>query len=154
TIDRDQDMAIFDFAPGSVRTREKLRHRCIGFTGILLPPDQFATDLTGPMRPLSAWWKDDFHLRFCGKCGAWSRGTDRTTACPSCDEPLADTGIHCVTPAAYRTVLEPSADSLMSKVGQRMTLASLGKPDTQKTDANLSVNFAEQSEIFLVNPGF
>ncbi|MDA4629729.1 hypothetical protein NZA98_01130, partial [Escherichia coli] len=35
-----------------------------------------------------------------------------------------------------------------------MTLASLGKPDTQKTDANLSVNFADQSEIFLVNPGF
>ncbi|WGI73305.1 DEAD/DEAH box helicase [Sinorhizobium meliloti] len=154
TIDRDQDMAIFDFAPGSVRTREKLRHRCIGFTGSLLPPDQFATDLTGPMRPLSDWRKDDFHLRFCGKCGAWSRGTEHTTACPSCDEPLSDTPIHCITPGAYRTVLEPSAESLKSKVGQRMTLASLGKPDAQKTDANLSVNFAEQSEIFLVNPGF
>lgn len=154
TIDRDQDMAIFDFAPGSVRTREKLRHRCIGFTGVLLPPDQFATDLAGPIRPLSPWRKDDFHLRFCGKCGAWSRGTEQTAACPACDEPLTDTGIHCVTPAAYRTTLEPSTDSLMSKVGQRITLASLGKPDTQKTDANLSVKFAEQSEIFLVNPGF
>lgn len=154
TIDRDQDMAIFDFAPGSVRTREKLRHMCVGFTGSLLPPDQFASDLTGPIRPLSDWRKDDFDLRFCGKCGAWSRGSAHTTNCPSCDEVLSDTPIHCITPAAYRTVLEPSAESLRSKVGQRMTLASLGRPDAQRTDANLSVNFAEQSEIFLVNPGF
>lgn len=34
-----------------------------------------------------------------------------------------------------------------------MTLASIGKVDKEKTDANLQVNFAEQSEIFLVNPG-
>ncbi|WP_077961234.1 DEAD/DEAH box helicase [Ensifer adhaerens] len=154
TIDRDQDMAIFDFAPGSVRTREKLRHRCIGFTGVLLDPDQHATNFDGPVDPISDWRKDDFHLRFCGQCGAWSRGTEHTPACQSCDAPLADTGIRCITPAAYRTELIPTDENLASKVGQRMTLASLGKPDEKKTDANLSVNFAEQSEIFLVNPGF
>ncbi|WP_162911313.1 hypothetical protein [Shinella zoogloeoides] len=154
TIDRDQDMAIFDFAPGSVRTREKLRHRCIGFTGVLLDPDQHATNFDGPVDPISEWRKDDFHLRFCGQCGAWSRGTEHTVACHACDAPLADAGIRCITPAGYRTELIPTDESLASKVGQRMTLASLGKPDEQKTDANLSVNFAEQSEIFLVNPGF
>jgi Lhr-like helicase len=154
TIDRDQDVAIFDFAPGSVRTREKLRHRCIGFTGVLLPPDEHATDFGGHMDPLSPWWKDDFHLRFCGQCGAWSRGTEHTIACVACDAPLEDTPIRCVTPTAYRTELRPTDENLTSKVGQRITLASLGKPDVQKTDANLRVNFAEQSEIFLVNPGF
>ncbi len=154
TIDRDQDMAIFDFAPGSVRTREKLRHRCIGFSGVLPEPDEFATDFGVPMQPFSPWFKDDFHLRFCGQCGAWSRGTEHTVACNVCDAPLADTGIRCITPAAYRTELRPSGENLASKVGQRLTLASLGKPDKQKTDENLSVNFAEQSEIFLVNPGF
>jgi hypothetical protein len=154
TIDRDQDMAIFDFAPGSVRTREKLRHRCIGFSGVLPDPDEFATDFASPMKPFSNWWKDDFQLRFCEKCGAWSRGTEQTVACPACDAPLVDSGIRCITPAAYRTELRPTDENLASKVGQRLTLASLGKPDTQKTDANLTVNFAEQSEIFLVNPGF
>lgn len=154
TIDRDQDMAIFDFAPGSVRTREKLRHRCIGFSGVLPDPDEFATDFGSPMRPFSNWFKDDFHLRFCGQCGAWSRGTEHTVACHACDAPLTDTKIRCITPAAYRTELRPTDENLASKVGQRITLASLGKPDRQKTDANLSVNFAEQSEIFLVNPGF
>jgi len=154
TIDRDQDMAIFDFAPGSVRTREKLRHRCIGFTGVLLDPDQHATNFDGPVSPISDWKKDDFHLRFCGQCGAWSRGTEHTTSCHACDAPLGDTAIRCITPAAYRTELSPTDENLAAKVGQRLTLASLGRPDETKTDANLSVNFAEQSEIFLVNPGF
>lgn len=154
TIDRDQDMAIFDFAPGSVRTREKLRHRCIGFSGVLPDPDEFATDFGVPMRGFSNWFKDDFHLRFCGQCGAWSRGTEQTVSCHACDAPLSDTGIRCITPAAYRTELRPTDENLASKVGQRMTLASLGKPERPRTDQNLSVNFAEQSEIFLVNPGF
>lgn len=154
TIDRDQDMAIFDFAPGSVRTREKLRHRCIGFTGPLRDPDQFATDFGVPMKPFSAWWKDDFHLRFCGRCGAWSRGGERTAECPRCDAPLMDAGIRCVTPGGYRTDFRPTDQNVASKTGNRITLASLGKPDRQRTLGNLSVNFAEQSEIFLVNPGF
>jgi Distinct helicase family with a unique C-terminal domain including a metal-binding cysteine cluster len=154
TIDRDQDMAIFDFAPGSVRTREKLRHRCIGFTGVLPDPDQYATDFGMPMQPFSNWCKDDFHLRFCGECGAWGRGSEHSTTCPACNATLSDTGIRCITPAAYRTELRPTDENLASKVGQRITLASLGEPDEKKTDENLSVNFAEAAEIFLVNPGF
>ncbi|MBY3144079.1 DEAD/DEAH box helicase [Rhizobium laguerreae] len=153
TIDRDQDMAIFDFAPGSVRTREKLRHRCVGFTGVIPDPDEHATDFGAPIRPFGSWWKDDFRLRFCGACGGWSRGGNETKECPSCGTESTDPGIRCVTPSGYRTEFRPTDDSLASKVGQRMTLASIGKVDKQKTDENLQVNFAEQSEIFLVNPG-
>jgi hypothetical protein len=64
-----------------------------------------------------------------------------------------DAGIHCITPTAYRSELRPTDENLQSKVGQRITLASLGKPTHQKTDENITVNFAERSEIFLVNPG-
>ncbi|TAY88093.1 DEAD/DEAH box helicase [Rhizobium leguminosarum] len=153
TIDRDQDMAIFDFAPGSVRTREKLRHRCVGFTGVIPDPDEHATDFGAPIKPFGYWWKDDFQLRFCGACGAWSRGSNETTECPSCGTATSDPGIRCITPSGYRTEFQPTEDNLASKVGQRMTLASIGDIDKQKTDGNLQVNFAEQSEIFLVNPG-
>lgn len=154
TIDRDQDMAIFDFAPGSVRTREKLRHRCVGFTGVLPDIHEHATDFNAPVGPFGQWWKDDFRLRFCGGCGAWSRGGNETDTCQSCGKPTTDLGIRCVTPAAYRTEFRPTDENLSSKVGQRMTLASMGKVERHKTDQNLQVNFAEQSEIFLVNPGF
>ncbi|NKN12302.1 DEAD/DEAH box helicase [Rhizobium laguerreae] len=153
TIDRDQDMAIFDFAPGNVRTREKLRHRCVGFTGVIPDPDQHATDFGAPIKPFGKWWKDDFRLRFCGACGAWSRGGNETAHCPSCGAEHTDPGVRCVTPSGYRTEFRPTDDNLASRVGQRMTLASIGNVDKQKTDENLQVNFAEQSEIFLVNPG-
>ncbi|MBX4883838.1 DEAD/DEAH box helicase [Rhizobium bangladeshense] len=153
TIDRDQDMAIFDFAPGNVRTREKLRHRCIGFTGAIPDPDEHLTDFGAPMDPFSPWWKDDFRLRFCGSCGAWSRGGNETAHCPSCGTEHTDPGIRCITPSGYRTEFRPTDENLASQVGQRMTLASIGNVDKQRTDENLRVNFAEQSEIFLVNPG-
>lgn len=153
TIDRDQDMAIFDFAPGSVRTREKLRHRCIGFTGMLRDPKEFGTDFGVPMRPLTNWFKHDFDLRFCNECGSWSRSTDQALTCKVCNATMTDTGIRCITPTAYRSELRPTDDNLQSKVGQRITLASLGKPNARKFDENIEVAFAERSEIFLVNPG-
>lgn len=153
TIDRDQDMAIFDFAPGNVRTREKLRHRCVGFTGVLKVPDQHKDDLNSPMKPFTNWRKDDFYLRFCSACGSWAKDTEHTMACKKCNEPLADDPIHCITPAAYRTDFRPSGEAIASKVGQIVTLASLGKPDAHVVDNNIRVNFAENSEIYLVNPG-
>ncbi|MBY3544443.1 DEAD/DEAH box helicase [Rhizobium laguerreae] len=153
TINRDQDMAIFDFAPGSVRTREKLRHRCVGFTGNLRQPNQFGTDFGTPMDPMNHWFKHDFYLRFCEECGAWDRGSASALPCKSCGSQLPDSGIHCITPTAYRSELAPTDETLSSKLGQRITLASLGKPTEQKTSANISVNFAERTEVFLVNPG-
>jgi Lhr-like helicase len=154
TIDRDQDMAIFDFAPGSVRTREKLRHRCIGFTGPLGEPKEFGSDFGVPMRPFSTWFKYDFHLQFCEECGSWGRGSEHDAECKFCGAAMAEPGIRCVTPAAYRSDFRPTDENLQSKASQRATMASLGKADKQKTDENINVNFAERSEIFLVNLGF
>lgn len=153
TIDRDQDMAIFDFAPGNVRTREKLRHRCVGFTGVLPIPDEHKKEeLASGLHPYNHWKKDDFHLRFCDACGKWSKGTEHTEHC-RCGAKLTDAPIHCVTPAAYRTDFRPKDEAIASKVGQLITLASLGEPLDSVEYENLRVNFAENSEIYLVNPG-
>jgi hypothetical protein len=35
SVDRDLDLAVFEFAPGSVLTKDKQEHLCIGFTGSL-----------------------------------------------------------------------------------------------------------------------
>src|SRR5262249_2889813 len=35
TVDRDLDLAIFEFAPGSILTKDKQEHVCVGFTGAL-----------------------------------------------------------------------------------------------------------------------
>lgn len=153
TINRDQDVAIFDFAPGSVRTREKLHHRAIGFTGVLPVPDFRKDDLQLPQQPFSHWFKDDFSLAFCTTCGVWTRNNIGATGCPKCGADLSADARHCITPTAYRTELRPSEESLPSKMANRITLASLGEPDTQRSDGNLEINFAERAEVFNVNPG-
>ncbi|MBO9127949.1 MULTISPECIES: DEAD/DEAH box helicase [unclassified Rhizobium] len=153
-VSRDQDMAIFDFAPGSVRTREKLRHRCIGFTGTLRDPDEHLTDFGVPMDPHNDWCKQDFHLRFCEACGAWNRVSAEADRCRFCETEFVEAGIRCIVPTAYRTEFRPTNENLRSRVGQRITLASLGTPDRKVNSENLNVNFAERAEIYLVNPGF
>lgn len=153
TISRDQDVAIFDFAPGSVRTREKLYHRAIGFTGVLKTPDPYQDDLQAPQTPLSNWFKDDFRLAFCATCGIWTRDTTGHDNCPKCGADLSSEVRSCVTPTAYRTEFKPSTESLPSRAPNRITLASLGDPDDQRNAGNLEINFAERSEVFNVNPG-
>jgi hypothetical protein len=45
TMDRDLDMAVFEFDPGSVLTKDKQRHLVVGFTGDLLPPERRGRDI-------------------------------------------------------------------------------------------------------------
>lgn len=149
TIDRDQDLAIFDFAPGNVRTREKLHHRSIGFTGPLPIPKEYPPMNDAPMDPFSHWFKEYFLLNYCPNCGTWSRCD---TEC-RCGFPLASEPIRCLTPTAYRTDFRPSEDVIASKVGQRIVLASFGHPVESMAVGNLEVKFAECSEVFVINPG-
>ena len=39
-MDRDLEMAIFEFAPGSLLVKDKEKHKAIGFTGSLLDPER------------------------------------------------------------------------------------------------------------------
>lgn len=66
---------------------------------------------------------------------------------------MSETSHGCVTPAAYRTDFRASKDPLPSSSGHKLTLASLGRPDQSVSSGNLSVNFAERSEVYVVNPG-
>jgi len=40
SMDRDLEMAIFEFAPGSLLVKDKEKHKSIGFTGSLLDPER------------------------------------------------------------------------------------------------------------------
>jgi len=70
TIDRDLDMAIYEFAPGQSLVRDKRRHRAIGFTAPLQRPMEFS-NATGYQRvaPDPQWYAESFHLALCTACG-------------------------------------------------------------------------------------
>ena len=110
TTDRDLDIAIYEFAPGSVLVIDKQEHRCIGLTPDLAPPlpKKEAIPLLGD----GDWRTETFLLIQCRECQAWRRLTGEEQgaplACEACGKELdTDAPFHCVVPAAFRTDFRP-----------------------------------------------
>lgn len=114
TMDRDLDMAVFEFAPGSVLTKDKQKHRVIGFTGDLLPPERRGRDVL--VGAASSWRESVHHVALCPQCGSARYSMDRpvaTLACEDCGADIPeDTFLLYVTPAAFRTDFRPERNDL------------------------------------------
>ncbi|MDP6585034.1 MAG: helicase-related protein, partial [Anaerolineales bacterium] len=64
TIDRDLELAITEFAPGSQKTKDKAIHTAVGFTLPLLPRGrQWVTTSSGHPLPDRRWFQ---HCKSCG----------------------------------------------------------------------------------------
>ena len=109
-IDRDLDLAIYEFAPDSVIVKDKQQHRAIGFTG----------PLEDPFRPGSAnnpksiiqyqpALSDPFWLIQCENCGSWHRYDTKPVGLEcKCGYLLRDDiAGECRTPGGFRTDLSP-----------------------------------------------
>ncbi|MER0238944.1 DEAD/DEAH box helicase [Fulvimarina sp. MAC8] len=152
TIDRDQDMAIFEFAPGSVIPKDKERHLCVGFTGPLPQPNE--REMT--LEPHQHWARDHFFLSFCPACGNWEKsvGPVPIEECGTCGSELDPArSRECFSPGAYRTDFNPRTEDLVSKGRRILTLANIGKPTETTKNGNIEIRFAEHAKIHLVNPG-
>jgi DEAD/DEAH box helicase domain-containing protein len=111
TIDRDLDVAIFEFAPGSVLVKDKEQHLCVGFTGSL---PNYYVNRRPPIvvDPLDDAFSKPFWLVDCDLCGGWRRfDTDpvgREEECASCGSMLdCSTAGVCRTPNGFRTDFRP-----------------------------------------------
>ena len=110
TIDRDIDVALHEFAPGQVLIKDKLEHRCIGFTGPLGDFRRFVKQGPQPVAPLGTPFDSEFTLQLCNRCGTWTRpDASPLTECPVCSEVLSVEDTHlCRTPSGFRTDFDPS----------------------------------------------
>ncbi len=106
TIDRDVELAVFEYAPGAVRTKDKQKHRVIGFTGTLPDPKMKGNriDLGGPM---NHWFGDSGFVARCSSCGSAlyaQHRPDSPVVCGDCshDTPIDKFGYY-LTPSAFRT---------------------------------------------------
>src|SRR5437899_7946249 len=62
-IDRDLDLAIFEFAPGAIIVKDKQQHRSIGFTGQLENPFRPGNkNISRDLTPYTAAFGDPFWL--------------------------------------------------------------------------------------------
>lgn len=118
TMDRDLDIAVHEFAPGSVLVKDKLQHRCVGFTGPLRR-DLRLRSVDESITPLARAFHQTFQLRQCAGCGAWKL-LGNGENCAGCEEPLgAGATRECVVPSAFRTDFRPQSVEVEEVVGQR-----------------------------------
>jgi DEAD/DEAH box helicase domain-containing protein len=160
TIDRDLDLAVFEFAPGSIIVKDKREHMCIGFTGRL---GNFMLRRQNPMHvPLmSAALGPAFWMLECETCGSWYRHEVRPEEgladCASCGHPLSpNRSAECREPLGFRTNFRPSAEvqtdgpsgrhrSIQSEAGALHPIPC--------TDSNLSCQLGEQIKTYRLNRG-
>ncbi len=160
SVDRDLDLAVFEFAPGSVLTKDKQEHLCVGFTGSLpdyIPRRGSTTDVAPRDDPFAK----PFWMVECGYCGAWRRFatapiTD-AAECESCGRVLdGSTAGECRTPNGFRTDFWPRDVEEQPMIAGRHRLNTAeGKAVRLEAEAksNLSIAYQTQSTLYRLNRG-
>jgi hypothetical protein len=117
SLSRDLEIAIYEFAPGTVLIHDKREHRCLGLTpriGRVGPGLKTLQD-----RP----WDRSFRLGRCPNCGAWQDLQQEITTshrCPSCQVESEATEWECrlcIEPAGFRTDFDPKREATYSLQG-------------------------------------
>ena len=136
-VDRDVDLAIYEFAPGSTVVIDKREHLCVGMTPDLAPPMPNRKDKANQVlktfqeRPAG----QEFWMLECGHCHAWREcsaapQSDFADQCLSCGRQLTPERAQvCWVPNGFRTNFWPKTrqEDIDSGVRHRSIQAE-GKP--------------------------
>ncbi|MCO5165003.1 MAG: DEAD/DEAH box helicase [Planctomycetes bacterium] len=114
TIDRDLELAIYEFAPRSKLVVDKWEYECLGFTPILGGPAPVKTVPREYLTMSATPYGEEYSLVEC-TCGAWKRVRNEPEpgippddpTCASCGLLLDATAKPCVVPRAFRTNFTP-----------------------------------------------
>jgi hypothetical protein len=156
-MDRDLEMAIYEFAPGAVLVKDKARHRVIGFTGPLPDPERRGRDVVVDP-PKSDWFGEATHVAWCLACGAASHRTDRPGApvqCVDCSEDVPEDAFnYYVSPSAFRTDFRPTPKDVES-AGQMAirTVATIQHDGFPTRVGSLTVHAGAGTTIMNLNSG-
>ena len=154
-IDRDLDLAVTEFAPGSQRTKDKRVHRAIGFTAQIYRQDRRNWISAGDPLPTRRW------MQRCGKCH-YTKTSDTEppdTSCPQCgcghgDDP-AFRKFQIAVPLAFRTDLDRGEDSQEDVEFLPTGVATLSESDPQPcspvTGTNSAIAFSKSGRLYRVN---
>lgn len=156
-MDRDLEMAIYEFAPGAVLVKDKARHRVIGFTGPLPEPERRGKDIVVDP-PKSNWFGETAHVAWCGACGAASHTADRPVApveCGDCGgDIMEETFNYYVSPSAFRTDFRPTPKDVET-LGQMAirTVATIQHDGVPNKIGSLTVHAGAGTTIMNLNSG-
>jgi hypothetical protein len=135
TIDREMDLAIYEFAPGRSLVRDKRKHTAIGFTA---PLGRIVVDSKNNARvfpqPGPQWWTDTSWIAGCGRCGATNTAERRVfeaQPCGDCSESLQPDAFELYhLPCAFRTSFKPTpvdSQEALTRAVRRETSSEIEK---------------------------
>lgn len=113
TMDRDLDLAVFEYAPGSVLIKDKKKHEVIGFTGNYREP-QVHDNRVADLSTVCSWRESSHYVAICQTCGSAKLEQSQPINdinCEDCSTPIRSDEFELyITPAAFRTDFEPKDD--------------------------------------------
>lgn len=164
TVDRDLDLAIYEFAPGASIVIDKREHLCVGFTPELtepLPGKKGTSVIALQQDALGAVYR----LLECGHCHAWTEVGEKAESelkCAGCDHVLQpDQAKTCRVPVAFRTTFRPKTKQEEADAGVRhRSIQAEGKAlelveqlGVLGSDERYLLGFDETTRTFRLNRG-
>jgi DEAD/DEAH box helicase domain-containing protein len=161
-IDRDQAMAIYEFAPGAQKTKDKAIHTVIGFTSEISEKlSQFGSpNFDGSPFYINKWMT---RCKTCGTFRTYEKEEDfagRETVCLDCgeDESNYQKPVLLKAPKAYRTNLSQGNDSKDDSpilLSRPPIFAESSKDDDNKTETtrikNTDISITDRDVTWRVN---
>jgi len=156
TIDRDLELAISEFAPGSQKTKDKAIHTAVGFTSPLFIRGQRWFARHEDPLPYKRWFQH------CKSCGFTSTSEEMLPDdyCRGCGQPHDENKIYVqyqiVTPQAFRTDLSPGKDAKEEEnvhFGVPSALAESCDSGLQESlqDMNCHISLSDSGRVWRVN---
>ncbi|MDM0109834.1 DEAD/DEAH box helicase [Variovorax sp. J22R24] len=157
TIDRELDLAVFEFAPGRSLVKDKRRYDCTGFSAPLLPP-RFRG---GRARAMGDWIDSRRWIARCGNCSAVTGVAPKPEAdsvCPDCGGTLAASDfLYYVSPAAFTTDFAPKEVSDSEQLRSFRRIVTLEADNTIATRAcpvtNALIGSSGTAKVLRLNEG-
>jgi hypothetical protein len=156
TMDRDLDVAVFEFAPGSVLTKDKQRHRAIGFCGTLLAPERRGNDIV--LSAASGWAESTHYVALCQACGSARYSLEppaEALECEDCRTAIPPAAFsRYVTPAGFRTDFR-AEDNDLDTIGRMSvtTVATVLREGEIAVHGNLVLRRGAGVTIMQLNDG-
>ena len=164
-VDRELDLAIVEFAPGSERTKDKRLLRSIGLTTPYIVADEGGQPRWA-LPPNATPYKSAGNLLLCRRCGyAESVDSEIRTACVNCGEqrgegPLAKCRLlPLAVPSGFRTSLDPDAAdtdadperSRPANHSMSIAVTSMGNAVPETTACNTRLRLVLDGRVYRIN---
>jgi DEAD/DEAH box helicase domain-containing protein len=158
SIERDLELAISEFAPGSQKTKDKAVHTSIGFTAPLIETYRGWIPVSADPFPYRKWIQ---RCRICGHTLTTQHRIDDLDGCSQCGYPLDDnlfSQFQIATPSAFRTLLTNGDDAEIESnitYGSPSALAESSSncafEDIDELNCKKSISDSDEGRIWRIN---